>query len=128
MKIYETAIPTEILQHGSCGCKKSTGGSASILTVLPEDFFQRGSFSTLCIGKFALFCDSYLESNRAKNSAGHCMLRVSKSCCRVKWKERTGSTNISSLDRTVNAATNCTENRWLERIIILFVFLSLGTI
>ncbi|CAN6301875.1 unnamed protein product [Urochloa humidicola] len=70
-------MPTEILQHGSCVCKKSTGGSASILTVLPEDFFQRGSFSTLCSGKFALFCDSYLESNRAKNSAA-CGFSTSK--------------------------------------------------
>ncbi|CAO2175205.1 unnamed protein product [Urochloa humidicola] len=48
-QIYETAMPTEILQHCSCGCKKSTGGSASILTVLPEDFFQRvDSVSVIC--------------------------------------------------------------------------------
>ncbi|CAN6215259.1 unnamed protein product, partial [Urochloa humidicola] len=30
-------------------CKKSTGGSASILTVLPEDFFQRvDGVSVIC--------------------------------------------------------------------------------
>ncbi|CAN6300797.1 unnamed protein product [Urochloa humidicola] len=51
----------------------------------------------LCSGKFALFCDSYLESNGAKNSAGGFSTNKAMSCNvinlqELKWKCRSGGT------------------------------------